>query len=68
MRSEHYESEWVVVTYDGLFLGWNGEVTQEYPNAKLFPRRGLAVHAAQQTKNLGPYNVMTTGQYAEGAA
>lgn len=60
------DHEWIVVTYDGLFLRADGVLSEEYPNAATFSRESFARRAAEKIADIGPYNVVTTEAYASG--
>lgn len=57
---------WIVVTADGLFLGTDGQLHQEYPEAQVFDREWRAKDAAKKAGSFGPYNVVSTEAYATG--
>ena len=57
---------WIVVTFDGLFLGIGGSLHQEYPDAIVFDREWRAKEAARKAGKIGPYNVVSTEAYAAG--
>jgi hypothetical protein len=60
---EWRDLRWIVVTFDGLFLGIGGALHQEYPEATIFDRETLAQAAARKAGNIGPYRVLSTEQY-----
>jgi hypothetical protein len=59
------DSTWIVVTADGLFMRRDGGIATEYPDACLFARESLARRAARDARDLGPYSVLTTEEYAQ---